>query len=45
MSIHTVVQLWYTTKGTDLIWQTRDKNGSQVPHGNRGHNNGMIHPS
>ena len=35
-------QLWYLTKGTQIIWQTRDENGSQVPCGTRSRDNGMI---
>ena len=34
--------LWYLTKGTKLIWQTRDENGSQVPCGTRSCDNRMI---
>ena len=29
---------------SELIWQTRDKNGSQVPRGTRSFGNGMIKP-
>ena len=28
----------------ELIWNTRDENGSQVPRGTRSCNNGMIQP-
>ena len=39
-----MAQLWYLTEGAELIWQTQDENGIQVPHGTISRDNRMIQP-